>query len=269
MKKVVPSLSALFFVFLFPVSLIFPQAQPAAPSAPQTPSTDLSKSQPPLPTPSDLVTPPTAAPPKSALQGGKGKLVVPPPVDPEKEIASSLAPLPKAPPRMNPETAPTPYQTLPPLPPLPMGFQNFRFGDTLAKVNAELKQSPYVAPQKGDGVSMANGPSANYIKVTGRGFVKRMEFQFYKGMLYRIIVLLAPDRFSFKEVYSQLELSYGMAQRYTPLGAFWADKNISLELDSNNTIKYTDLVGQRLLSGDQREQGQRYKTTKQSFLSQL
>lgn len=125
--------------------------------------------------------------------------------------------------------------------PVPKGFHDFIFGDSLEIVKEKLQYDSYFAYRGDPDVSMLLTPEKSIIDTAGSGFIDRAYFIFLEEKLYQITLIMHRDKIDFYTFQTSFMKKYGSPDSLDPSGMIWEDGESRLSLEYPLTVKYIDL----------------------------
>ena len=124
----------------------------------------------------------------------------------------------------------------------PRGFAGIEIGMTLAQVKSALIRDSQFKFRGDPDVSLLSRPNETLIETEGYAFIDRAYFQFYRGRLYTIILLLDPERIDHYTMYSTFVSRYGEPDSFDPTEAVWEFGDISVAIERPLSVKYLDTL---------------------------
>jgi len=125
--------------------------------------------------------------------------------------------------------------------PVPGGFHDFLFGDSLEVVKDKLQYDSHFAYRGDPDVSMMLEPDRSIIDTAGSGFIERAYFLFHEEKLYQISLIMNREKIDFYTFQMQLTKKYGDPDSLDPTGMIWENERHRLSLEYPLTVKYVDL----------------------------
>jgi len=125
--------------------------------------------------------------------------------------------------------------------PVPGGFHDFVFGDSLEVVKDKLQYDSHFAYRGDPDVSMMLEPDRSIIDTAGSGFIERAYFLFHEEKLYQISLVMNREKIDFYTFQMQLTKKYGDPDSLDPTGMIWENEFYRISLEYPLTVKYVDL----------------------------
>lgn len=123
---------------------------------------------------------------------------------------------------------------------IPQGFQDYRLGAFLDDVKKSLADDPNFLYRGDPDVSFLASPNESLIDADGYAFIEEGLFQFHRGRLYLITLVLNQDYIDHYTMYTRLAGKYGDPKILGPAKMLWDFGDISLVLEKPLRIKYID-----------------------------
>jgi hypothetical protein len=124
----------------------------------------------------------------------------------------------------------------------PRGFAGIEIGMALSEVKSALVRDSQFKFRGDPDVSLLSSPNETLIETEGYTFIDRAYFQFYRGRLYTIILLLNPERIDHFTMYSTFVSRYGDPSSLDPSEAVWEFDSIRVALERPLSVKYLDTL---------------------------
>lgn len=125
--------------------------------------------------------------------------------------------------------------------PVPDGFHDFIFGDSLETVKNKLKFDSYFAYRGDPDVSMMLTPDKSIIDTAGSGFIERAYFIFFEESLYQITLIMDREIIDFYTFQTRFTSKYGNPDSLDPTGMIWEEENRRISLEYPLTVKYVNM----------------------------
>lgn len=125
--------------------------------------------------------------------------------------------------------------------PIPPGFHDFIFGDSLELVKSKLKSDSYFAYRGDPDVSMMLTPDKSIIDTAGSGFIERAYFIFYEEKLYQITLIMDREIIDFYTFQTRFTDKYGDPDSLDPTGMIWEEDEKRISLEYPLTVKYVNM----------------------------
>jgi hypothetical protein len=125
--------------------------------------------------------------------------------------------------------------------PIPDGFHDFIFGDSLETVKDKLKFDSFFAYRGDPDVSMMLNPDTSIIDTAGSGFIERAYFLFFEEKLYQITLVMDRDIIDFYTVQTRFTGKYGNPDSLDPTGMIWEDGKRRISLEYPLSVKYVNM----------------------------
>lgn len=136
--------------------------------------------------------------------------------------------------------------------PVPGGYRDFQFGDSIELVKDKLRYDSYFAYRGDPDVSMMLKPDRGIIDTAGSGFIERGFFLFDAEKLYQITLVMDREKIDFYSIQVQLTGKYGDPVKLDPTGMIWENEKYRISLEYPLSVKYVDLtVFNRMLDESQ------------------
>ncbi len=124
----------------------------------------------------------------------------------------------------------------------PRGFAGIEIGMGIEEVKTALSRDAQFKFRGDPDVSLLASPNESLIETEGLTFIDRAYFQFYKGRLYTIILLLNPERIDHYTMYTTMVSRHGEPTGLDPSEAVWEFDRIRLALERPLSVKYIDTL---------------------------
>lgn len=128
---------------------------------------------------------------------------------------------------------------------LPRGYGNIKLGMSLNETKEELLKNPDFGYKGARDVSLLPGKNETLIETDaeygyGSNYLKRCWFQFNNDCLYIITINLNSNKIDYYSVFTTLKNKYGEPTEVNPRYSCWKNKDITLYLEQNLSLKYID-----------------------------
>ncbi len=122
----------------------------------------------------------------------------------------------------------------------PTGFRDISVGMSLDDVKSRLRTDPLFFYRGEPDVSLVPQTTQTLIECAGTSYISRAYFQFEKGRLFIMILVLDRARLDYYGMFTALSRKYGPPSSLNPDQAVWLFESVRFSLERPLTVKYVD-----------------------------